>query len=238
MPWIIYRGGGYTGREISPRGFVFLRVLRFFKLGEIFPKWFETMLENLKLYGESLKLAWVCYKAFGTFVIYMILYFSLIIYVFERGEFDPVDSVWKRAGEDYESPFSNYFNCIYFSLVTGTTLGYGDMYPKTYVGKVISLLTVLTGLVNLTFTINIIGDCFEEVFRRFLLSRSKILDDERSMFIRNTVVEAQANLDLMERKHQGSLATVARSKFSTLDSFFLKEQNLRFKTSIFEEKAM
>jgi len=168
----------------------------------------------------------------------MTIYFSLIIYVFERGEFDPVDSVWKRAGEDYESPFSNFFNCIYFSLVTGTTLGYGDMYPKTYVGKVISLLTVLTGLVNLTFTINIIGDCFEEVFRRFLLSRSKILNNERSMFIRNTVAEAQATLDLMERKHQGSLSTAAQSKFSTLDSFFLKEQNLRFKTVHFEEKAM
>jgi len=170
----------------------------------------------------------------------MTIYFSLIIYVFERGEFDPVDSVWKRAGEDYESPFSNFFNCIYFSLVTGTTLGYGDMYPKTYVGKVISLLTVLTGLVNLTFTINIIGDCFEEVFRRFLVSRSKILDDERSMFIRNTVAEALAMLDLMKRKpkHQGSLSTAAQSKFSSLDSFFLNEQNLRFKTCNFEEKAM
>jgi len=57
MPWIIYRGGGYTGREISPRGFVLFRVFRFFKLAAIFPNTFETMLENLKLYEESIKLA-------------------------------------------------------------------------------------------------------------------------------------------------------------------------------------
>jgi len=164
----------------------------------------------------------------------MTIYFSLIIYVFERGEYDPVDSVWKRVGEDYESPFSNFFNCIYFTLVTGTTLGYGDMYPKTYVGKVVSLLTVFTGLVNLTFTINIIGDCFEEVFRRFLLNRSRIIDEERSMFIRNTVAEAQAQLDEMEKKLEKKKKTsglvLAPSRFSSLDAFTLKERKSLFKT--------
>merc|ERR1712061_726025 len=173
-------------------------------------------------------------KAFGTFVVYITIYFSLIIYVFERGEFDPVDSVWKRAGEDYESPFSNFFNCIYFTLVTGTTLGYGDMYPKTYVGKVVSLLTVFTGLVNLTFTINIIGDCFEEVFRRFLLNRSAKIDKERFAFIRNNVAEAQATLDLMVKKNgvkNQIFKSISEQKYSPLDAFILKRRKSLFMTS-------
>jgi len=234
LPWIIYVGGGYTGSGISPRGFVLFRVLRFFKLAAIFPNHFKGMLENLRLYGESLKLAFVSYKAFGTFIIYMIMYFSLLIYVFERGEYDPVDHVWIRAGENNESPFSNFFDCIYFTVVTGTTLGYGDMYPKTYVGKVISLLTVITGLVNLTFAINIIGDCFEEVFRKFLLNRSAEIDKERSAFIRNNLAEAQATLDLMVKKKEEKnqiLKSPSKEKYSTLDAFILKKRKSLFMTS-------
>jgi len=234
MPWIIYVGGGYTGSGISPRGFVLFRVLRFFKLAEIFPNHFKGIVENLQLYGKSLKLAYVSYKAFGTFIIYMIMYFSLLIYVFERGEYDPVDNVWKREGENNESqsPFSNFFDCIYFTVVTGTTLGYGDMYPKTYVGKMVSILTVITGLANLTFAINIIGDCFEEVFRKFLLNRSAMIDKERSLFIRNTVAKAQETLDLMGKKKEEKNEInkpFSEPGFSSLDAFILKDRKSLFR---------
>jgi len=241
MPWIIYVGGGYKGSAISPRGFVLVRVLRFSKFAAIFPNHFKGMQENLQLYGESLKLAYVSYKAFGTFIIYMIIYFSMLIYVFERGEYDPVDNIWIRAGEDNESPFSNFFDCIYFTLVTGTTLGYGDLYPKTYVGKVVSLLTVITGLVNLTFAINIIGDCFEEVFRKFLLNRSALIDKERSSYIRNNLAEAQATFDLMVKKKEEKNPTsksISVQKYSPLDAFILKKRKSLFMSSNFEHKTL
>merc|ERR1719233_1491874 len=73
-----------------------------------------------------------------------------------------------------------------------TTLGYGDMYPISYVGKIISIITVFVGLCNITFLINIVGDCFEEVFRGFILKRSKKMEEERSKHLEACVHEAQA----------------------------------------------
>lgn len=231
LPWIVYEGGRYTGKEICPKGFVFFRVLRFFKLAEIFPHWFGDIVENLNLYCESLKLAYVSHKAFGMFILYMTLYISLLIYIFERGEYDSDDNVWKRAGEDNESPFANFFNCFYFTIVTGTTLGYGEMYPRTYVGKLLSLLVVLMGLVNLTFTINTIGECLEEVLRRFLQNRSALIDEERLAFIRGEVAQSQKTLDLMEKKHVSHSRLSNVSRYAPLDAFILKERNSLFNNS-------
>jgi len=136
----VYKGAGYTGEDINPRWFVFVRVLRVFKFAAIFPSRFRYAEKHLHIYRDALKLACVSYKAFGTFLISMTVYFSMLIYVFERGVYNSDEKVWKRFVEDDESPFANFYNCIFFVLVTGTTLGYGDMYPRTYAGKTIALL--------------------------------------------------------------------------------------------------
>jgi len=98
-------------------------------------------------------------------MVFINLFLSTLVFAFERGKYDEDLKVWIRVGELSESPFSNFFNCCYFILVTGTTLGYGDMSPTSYVGKLIALSTVAIGLINITFFINTIGDWFEEVFR-------------------------------------------------------------------------
>eukprot|EP00495_Collosphaeridae_sp_1-RS-2012_P000166 TRINITY_DN10025_c0_g1_i1.p1 TRINITY_DN10025_c0_g1~~TRINITY_DN10025_c0_g1_i1.p1 ORF type:complete len:59 (+),score=7.03 TRINITY_DN10025_c0_g1_i1:273-449(+) len=52
-----------------------------------------------------------------------------------------------------------------------TTLGYGDISPKSYVGRVVAMMAASMGIVNLTFLINIMGECFEEIFREFVLKK-------------------------------------------------------------------
>jgi len=93
LPWIVYKGAGYTGGHINPCGFVFVRVLRVFKLLAIFPFRFRYVEKHLHVYRDSLRLAWVSYKAFGTFIISMTVYFSMLIYVFERGVYNPDEKV-------------------------------------------------------------------------------------------------------------------------------------------------
>lgn len=44
------------------------------------------------------------------------------------------------------SPFQDYFNRFYFSMVTGTTLGYGDIYPISNRCKIVAMLQLLTTL--------------------------------------------------------------------------------------------
>ena len=68
-----------------------------------------------------------------------------------------------------------------------TTLGYGDVSPKSYVGRLVAMMTVLGGLCNITFLINIVGDCFEETFREFVLKRIERMQVEQPSYLINCV---------------------------------------------------
>lgn len=48
--------------------------------------------------------------------------------------------------------FKNLFNCYWLILVTMTTVGYGDIYPTTYFGRLIAVLACIFG----TFTISML----------------------------------------------------------------------------------
>lgn len=43
-----------------------------------------------------------------------------------------------------KSEFSSFVDCLYFSLVTQTTVGYGDIVPKHTITKLITMLQLLT----------------------------------------------------------------------------------------------
>jgi len=200
LPWIIFKGSGYTGSTVKVKSFVLFRLMRAFQLTHIFPSTFTSLKEQIDIYENTLILAYTSYRAMAVFMLFINLFLSTLIFAFERGEYIEDLNGWIRPGESEESPFSNYFNCFYFTIVTGTTLGYGDMSPVTYIGKLIALIIVAIGLINITFIINTIGDCFEEVFRRFLVERTTQIEDERADFIRQNVDQAKRKIEHLNRK--------------------------------------
>ncbi len=46
-------------------------------------------------------------------------------------------------------------NSIYFAFITGLTVGYGDIIPITFIGKLFSILIALTGMLFLGLLIAI-----------------------------------------------------------------------------------
>ncbi len=40
----------------------------------------------------------------------------------------------------------NYWEALYFTLITGLTVGYGDVAPTTVLGRIVSVLIALIGL--------------------------------------------------------------------------------------------
>jgi len=78
------------------------------------------------------------------------------------------------------------------------------MSPASYVGKLIALTAVAIGLVNITFVINTIGDCFEEVFRNYLNVRTREIELDRGAFIRHNVNEAKKMVEQLHLKRSST----------------------------------
>lgn len=53
-----------------------------------------------------------------------------------------------------------YFNAIYFIMITMTTVGYGDIFPKTLTGKIIIMFTAVWGAVMISFVVLMVSNAF------------------------------------------------------------------------------
>ena len=40
----------------------------------------------------------------------------------------------------------SWINSLYFSVITLTTVGYGDLYPQTNLGKIFTIFYIITGI--------------------------------------------------------------------------------------------
>ncbi len=54
---------------------------------------------------------------------------------------------------------------IYFSFITGLTIGYGDIYPETAIGRIVSVLIGLIGMVFTGLTVAIATRALADVTR-------------------------------------------------------------------------
>jgi len=208
LPWILYNlvdKGMETefssahepipARHNGAIGFFLFRILRVIGLTKIIPC--KTLKENVDIYVQTINLALTSYKPIGLSLCFLIIFLSTLIYAFERGVWNGEN--WTRGEESEASPFGSFFNCVWYTLVTGTTLGYGDIYPTSYEGKLIGIMIVILGVVNLTVIINTIGQCFEEIFRDHLENRSQMIQRQRARYIKQQVDDAVRKLHDLQR---------------------------------------
>lgn len=86
-----------------------------------------------------------------TYII-MALVFGVIYLVINRASPTPVFEGIDRG----EEGLYFYFQHIYFSFVTMTTLGYGHIYPIKFIGQILVIVEVLTGIILLNCILGII----------------------------------------------------------------------------------
>ena len=78
------------------------------------------------------------------FIIYisLLLIFSLIYYSLDKGELQ---------FKNKEDLLNTYLDCLHFSIITQTTVGYGHVYPTTNISKMIVNLQCLSTAILLLF---------------------------------------------------------------------------------------
>ncbi len=68
-----------------------------------------------------------------------------------------------------DSSIQTFYDALWYGIVTLTTVGYGDMYPISTIGKIIGSLFVLASLGVLGYLISRIGSVFAEISRNKFL---------------------------------------------------------------------
>ncbi|MDC0188169.1 NAD-binding protein [bacterium] len=61
-----------------------------------------------------------------------------------------------------DSKFSSVFNSLWWTVVTFTTVGYGDMSPETIPGQIFTFIVMAAGLVNFSIIVSLVTDKFHE----------------------------------------------------------------------------
>ncbi|XP_060557754.1 potassium voltage-gated channel protein Shaw-like isoform X2 [Ruditapes philippinarum] len=136
-----------------------IRVLRIFRLVRHSPGLWILIYTLRASFSELMLLVW--FMGLG-----ILLFSSLIYYVDDRDEFKSIPSGF------------------WWTLITMTTVGYGDMYPKTTLGKIVGSCTAMAGVLMIGFTVPALVNNFMLYYRHvqfaMITEETEKLNEEQS----------------------------------------------------------
>ena len=149
---------------ISPLGLIDLLAVAPFWLGFFVPASLLGIIRSLRIlrllkffrYSRGLQLvALGFYRSFGKL---KYLCFPVVVAIM----FSTV-AMFEAEHNAQPDAFSNLFDAFWFSMVTATTVGYGDISPSTVMGKVIAMGTFITVLSLFAGVIGVLGNELSQV---------------------------------------------------------------------------
>jgi len=72
-----------------------------------------------------------------------------------------------------ESPFQSIIHSFWYVIVTITTVGYGDIFPRTLEGKLIAAIAILNGIIVLAMPIGVVGANFSTEYYRVVEDKKR-----------------------------------------------------------------
>jgi hypothetical protein len=103
----------------------------------------------------------------GFCIVLGIVVCSSIVYFCESGVWDRETKSFIRAdifGDDEATPFTSIPATLWWTVVTVTTVGYGDLYPTSTLGKITGSLTIVAGVIAFAMPIGVISSNFGNVW--------------------------------------------------------------------------
>ena len=143
--------------QIDASVFSAFRVIRLIRVARVVK--FGRYASGIKLITASLRKSADELVMTGMLMTIIVILSSSLIYYAERGTWDEDQHQWIRSNGDV-SPYSSIPESFYWSIVTITTVGYGDIVPITIPGRIIACCTMIIGVVSISFPITIIGSNF------------------------------------------------------------------------------
>ena len=109
----------------------------------------------------------------GTIIRMFVITVTVLAYVLRIFEIP-----FYRANETLNNDMDHYFNAIWLTLITLTTVGYGDIAPKTDAGKLVMIFTAIFGAFLISMMVLAVAKIFDlnqnqhKALRHIRMSRS------------------------------------------------------------------
>lgn len=135
------------------------RIFRIVRLGKMSDA-ADMLVETIQRSAPSLYVLGFC-------IVLGIVVCSSIVYFCESGVWDRKLKTFVRGdvfGEDEATPFTSIPATLWWTVVTVTTVGYGDMYPTSTLGKITGSLTIVAGVIAFAMPIGVISSNFGNVW--------------------------------------------------------------------------
>ena len=123
-----------------------LRLLRIFVLFRVFKIFRYT--QNMQYFGYILSHKKFELLTLFTFASVVVFVASVLIYVMEANSPD--------------SAIKTLFDAFYWSIVTISTVGYGDVTPITQEGRMVAMIVIISGIAVIAFATSIVVTAFTE----------------------------------------------------------------------------
>jgi len=133
-----------------------LRVFRPFRYN-------NTLLLTIEVMYLSFRRAQDALLALGFFVLMVVVVFSTLLYFIERGTWDDTLGTFINSDGD-PSQFASIPAAAWFVIVTISTVGYGEMTPRSFLGRLITLPLLLFGLLLIALPSFVLGREFSVIW--------------------------------------------------------------------------
>lgn len=130
-----------------------VRVFRVFKL--------SRHSRGLQILGNTLRSSFSELVMLGFFLFIGVMIFGSCVYYAELGE---------------DSGFDSIPHSFWWAIVTMTTVGYGDVYPTTFFGKITGALCVISGVLSIALPVPVVVSNFEQFYQKELNRRRQEKD--------------------------------------------------------------
>ncbi|VDC00956.1 unnamed protein product [Peniophora sp. CBMAI 1063] len=138
------------------RTFRLLRVFKAFRYNNVLLLTIEVMFLSFRRSQHAL-------LALGFFVGMVLIVFSTLLYFIERGTWDENLDAFINADGDV-SQFASIPAAGWFVIVTITTVGYGEITPRSFLGRLITLPLLVFGLLLIALPSFVLGREFSLVW--------------------------------------------------------------------------
>ncbi|EPS97556.1 hypothetical protein FOMPIDRAFT_1061807 [Fomitopsis schrenkii] len=140
-------------------------ILRTFRLLRVFRpfRYNNTILLTIEVMYLSFRRSQHALLALAFFVVMVLLVFSTLMYFAERGTWDEVLGTFINSDGD-PSQFASIPASAWFVAVTITTVGYGDLTPRSFLGRLITIPLLVFGLLLIALPTFVLGREFSLVW--------------------------------------------------------------------------